>query len=68
MRKFTHVDPLEVFGVTQVNRCIAIDRVNAVEDNGKGGAAPDKGEEEEDVQKIVLYIDVHVHGEHLQTH
>ena len=62
------MDPLEVFGVTQVNSCITINRVNAVEDNGKGGAAPDKGEEEEDVQKIVLYIDVHVHGEHLQTH
>ena len=43
------MDPLEVFGVTQVNSCIAINRVNAVEDNDKSGAAPDISDEESNV-------------------
>ena len=44
--KYAHMDPLEVFCVIEVDSSIAINRVNSVEGNGKGCAAPDKGKEE----------------------
>ena len=61
------MDPLEFFFVIQVNFCVAINRVNTVEDNGKGGATPDKGNEEGNIQTIVLDVNVHVDRDHLQA-
>ena len=49
MINLTHIDPLEVLLVFQVNFSIVINRVNTVEDDGKRGTAPDKGDEEDDV-------------------
>ena len=67
MPLFTHIDPLEVLIVFQVNFPSKINRVDTVEEDGKGGAAPDKGDEEDDVQAVVLEINVHVDTQHLQA-
>ena len=64
---FTHIDPLEVLIVFQVNFPSKINRVDTVEEDGKGGAAPDEGDEEDDVQAVVLEINVHVDTQHLQA-
>ena len=62
----THIDPLKVLLVSQVNFSSEINRVNTIEDDSKGGAAPEKGDEEEDAQVVLLDINVHVDGNHLQ--
>ena len=67
MPHFTHIDPLEVLIVFQVNFPSKINRVDTVEEDGKGGAAPDKADEEDDVQAVVLEINVHVDTQHLQA-
>ena len=64
---FTHIDLLEVLIVFQVNFPSKINRVDTVEEDGKGGAAPDKADEEDDVQAVVLEINVHVDTQHLQA-
>ena len=48
MTNLTHIDPLEILLVFQVNFSSDINRVNTVEDDGKRGTAPDKGDEEDD--------------------
>ena len=67
MINLTHIDPLEVLLVFQVNFSIVINRVNTVEDDSKSGAAPEKADEEDDVQVVVLDVNVHVHRYHLHT-
>ena len=61
------MDPLEFFFVIQVNFCIVINRVNTIEDNGKRGARPDKGNEKGNVQTIFLDVNVHVDRDNLQA-
>ena len=63
----THMDPLEVVLVFQVNFSSEINRVNAIEDNGKRGAAPDKGDEEDGSLVAVLFINAHVDTYHLRA-
>ena len=66
-KKLAHMDPLEFFFVIQVNFCIVINRVNTIEDNGKRGARPDKGNEKGNVQTIFLDVNVHVDRDNLQA-
>ena len=61
------MDPLEFFFVSQVNICVVINRVNTIEDNGKRGATPDKGNEKGNVQTIFLDVNVHVDRDNLQA-
>ena len=61
----SYIDPLKVLLVFQVNFSSEINRVNTIEDDSKGGAAPEKGDEEDDIQVVVLDVNVHVDGYHL---
>ena len=67
-KSLTHVYPVVVLLVFQVDISIAVDRVNAVEDNGKSGTAPDVGDEEANVQIAVSDINAYVDRDHLQAH
>ena len=55
-KSLTYVEPLEVVPVFQVNSSLTINRVNAIEDDGGSGTTPDKGNEEDCVQKVVSHI------------
>ena len=63
----SHIDPLKILLVFQVNFSSEINRVDTIEDDSKGGAAPEKADEEDDVQVVVLDVNVHVHRYHLHT-
>ena len=60
--------PFVVLLVVHVNTSVGVNRVNTVEDNGKGGAAPDISDEEGNVQRGAPDIEVYVDRDHLQSY